>query len=167
VSVVPPNNDFLGQFYGSLTVAEMASIEDAFLTVLTGQSIPASRYAPFRFDEGTVLEVNPSPTIGDKCLVVSNTSQFESFRQANGFNHCTVVPLVPIRYFNPQYSDGVAPVHVTQEHQTVEALAVCMEIYTIDFDTRMAEPVGSVQNPQEMAAVRNALRDYLHILPHI
>ena len=124
VSVLPPNdprNDCLGWYCGSLTVAEMVSIEEALLKVLTGEGVPHPRDtkgAPF--NEGTVLEVYPSPaTISNRCLVVSDTL-FEAFRleaflrQKDRPDFCTVVPLVPIRFYNREHTRGVAPVNVTQ-----------------------------------------------------
>lgn len=168
-------DDIRSNCLGKLHQQDIERVEDALLNVLTGKNI---RYedirnsdddAPFPFRAGQVLEasflnINDGKTFRSQCLLVSDP-MFEEFRQKNGLQHCTVVALVSEQYINSLDPDIIATVHIEKDDQSgVETkLALCRELYTIDYGRRKAVKFGRVRSLRQIDDVRKVLRNYLHL----
>jgi mRNA-degrading endonuclease toxin of MazEF toxin-antitoxin module len=152
----------LNRRYGILAQNAMIRI-DAALQVVVGGGIHYHQEA-LPFKEGDILELNLP--IGDRvrCLVVSS-SAVDTIRKHRGLKQCTVVPLVPIQYYDASYPPGVAIVEIyphDNQQDPASALAICQEIYTIDWQSRNVISIGRASD-RDIENVREALREYLDI----
>lgn len=123
-----------------------------------------------RFQEGDVLSLDLPGRSGQQCLVVSSVAvdrrreKIWVERLKRGLGHITVVPL-ELRDDYDEKDHGIAPVEIhasgTQPRSDI-ALAICQEIYTVDWRARNAprKPIGQVHY---MSDVRTALRHSLDL----
>jgi mRNA-degrading endonuclease toxin of MazEF toxin-antitoxin module len=172
VSPTDLRNDVLwGRHCGELKEEQIIRVEAA-LQALVGGGIRHERKLPVR--EGHVLDLDLPLRPHQQCLVVSSPAidaireEMWSSYHKRRIGHCTVVPLVPASL----YKDGdrgvtlVDVYHVGDRRTPEMKLAMCQEIYTVDWRNRLAEntdgPVGHVRLHQ-MDRVHEALRDYLDL----
>ena len=129
------------------------------------------------YQEGSVLDLelpilNTDTKRHSSCLVVSSTS-IDAIRERifipGPLGHLTVVPLrLAGNYSYDENSDagvGLAEVDVYPSgggRTSVKALALCQEVYSVDWRTKKAEKIGSVHD-HDMLCARLALRDYLKL----
>jgi len=154
--------------YGKLK--ERATIAvDAALQVLVGGGIRYEGNLPFH--EGHVLIAKFPGMFGQihdqRCLVVSSTAvdaiRTRMPRGGNYYNQCTVIPLEPVTEEDKEDDLGIAIVNVypVGAGSPIKEVAMCQELYTLDWSERGAYgPIGRVRN-EDMTFVREALRDYL------
>lgn len=166
-----PNDVQWGGERAQLNDLALANIESGLQVVLGGcvrLVDEGCRFPDLPFQEGDVFEVDLPGQLQQRCLVVSSTSvdylrECITRRDLNPhrpLGHVTVVPLLPV--------DSDTDLHDAKSVASVDVggsrgLAVCQEIYTIDWRSRKAtRPKGSV-SPLEMVQVRKALRMYLDL----
>ena len=165
---------------------------EAALQVLLGGAV---RYDDdLTYQEGDVIEANlprmplQAHEARHRCLVVSSPGidaireQMRVYveavpgqREPRSLSHCTVVPLVSTQYDKGYLSETLVDVYPFGQEigSPTRELAICQEIYTIDWQSRVqGEPVGRVLDrgrddveKHDMEDVREALRYYLR-LPH-
>jgi hypothetical protein len=143
---------------------------DAALQVLVGGGIRYEGNLPFH--EGDVLMAKFPGMFGEiheqRCLVVSS-SAVDAIRmrmpRRGGYYYtqCTVVPLEPATEEDTGNEPGIAIVQVYPigTGQSTKEVAMCQELYTLDWFARDTDrPVGRIRN-EDMGIVREALRHYL------
>ena len=173
-SLKDPLNDLRwDRRHGKLKAESMFSI-DAALQIVLGGGVRAKDEKNLPVRDGQVLSLklpernHLSP---QRCLVISSSGvdairehlvvEMDDGTKKGPLGHCTVVPLENAEDFSLE--EGVAIVDVyqqaAQEERTTE-LALCMEIYTVDWRARDGVVVGYVHD-RDMHEVRKAVRDYL------
>lgn len=153
----------------------LVNIETGIQVVLGGNVLAADLGERIlRFQDGDVLEADLPGLPNQRCLVVSSTGV--DFLRENilrrdsrpigrsdpgpwSLGQITVVPLFDFEGFPQVDDEGIAPVTVGG----AVTVAVCQEIYTIDWRARGARgPTGSV-SLKDMTSVRRALWRYLDL----
>jgi mRNA-degrading endonuclease toxin of MazEF toxin-antitoxin module len=160
--------------FGKLTDEKILSV-DAALQVVLGGAIRSTQDLPVQ--EGYVLNVNlpeRNRVSGQRCLVVSSSGidavrehievEIERGKPKMKLRHCTIIPLLKEEGY--QNIDGLTDVVVypkddQQGPETIE-VAVCTEIYTVDWQARRAKVVGQVP-AEHMRKVREELWKYLDL----
>jgi mRNA-degrading endonuclease toxin of MazEF toxin-antitoxin module len=172
-------HDVLTRYYGKLT-EQTTDWSDAVLQAVIGGGVRYNRVKMLKFHEGDVVIMNLPGMSKQRCLVVSSPA-VDALREQimvevvkrepkRPLGHCTVVPLVSLENFKSPR--GVAKVNVYPldgQGSPIAELAVCQEIYTIDWRSRgLGKTVGRVYDryvedveDYDMEDVRQALRDYL------
>ena len=165
--------------YGKLHERMMIRV-DTSLQVLIGD-IHYNGY--LRYREGHVLTLNLPHTPYQRYLVVSSPA-IDAIReqirvkervgyQERPLGQCTVVPLVSAEYYKDLFGEALVDVYpIGGKPDPTPELALCYEIYTIDWRSRGAVggPVGRVYDrnaddvaERDMVDVREALWDYLDL----
>lgn len=139
------------------------------LQTVLGSGLRAER-AELRFGRGDVVRMDVPGRPQQSCLVVSavpvdlmrERTMVTLSSQRRSLGQITVVPLVgPPSTEHPGYH-GIAEVKVVFDNPvpSEDQLALCQEIYTLDWRERNAVKTGIVK---EMDVVEHALREYLDL----
>jgi mRNA-degrading endonuclease toxin of MazEF toxin-antitoxin module len=149
--------------YGKLKDLMMIRV-DITLQSLLGGIISYNPYSEkeLKVREGHVLLVNLPSMPNQRCLVISSEA-IDALRE-KALHHVSVVPLVSEKHYMNSHGVATVDVPVVGNPTKLETvLAMCQEIYSIDWRSRRVNDPFAELSENSMSGLRLALRKYLDL----